>query len=81
MGELEEMPSASSTEPLHDAESSGDSSGLKQCPASTEQNLHVRSNTGLSPASTKDINGSAAVISVEIGVTTEKVSSLLILFW
>ncbi|WVZ77010.1 hypothetical protein U9M48_024915 [Paspalum notatum var. saurae] len=72
MGELEEMPSASSTEPLHDAESSGDSSGLKQCPASTEQNLHTRSNTGLSPASTMDINASAAVISVENGVTTEK---------
>ncbi|KAJ1278858.1 hypothetical protein BS78_04G111400 [Paspalum vaginatum] len=72
MDELEELPSASSMEPSNDAESSGDSSGLKQCPVSIEQNLHARSNAGLSPAPTKDLNASAAVISVENGVTTEE---------
>ena len=68
---------ANSTEQLHDAASAEDSSRLKQCTASTEQSLHAESNTGLSSASTEDINATAAVASVESGVATEKVSSLI----
>uniref|UniRef100_K3YPA9 BAG domain-containing protein n=1 Tax=Setaria italica TaxID=4555 RepID=K3YPA9_SETIT len=59
---------------LHDAASTGDSSGLKQCTASTEQSLHAKSesNTGLSYDSTEGINASAVAASVESGVTNEK---------
>lgn len=65
---------------LHDAASTWDSSGLKQCTASTEQSLHAKSesNTGLSYDSTEGINASAVAASVESGVTNEKVSSVLI---
>ena len=66
-----------SREQLHDAASAEDSSRLKQCTASTEQSLHAGSNTGLSSASTEDINATAAVASLESGVATEKVSSLI----
>jgi len=65
-----------SREQLHDA-ASADSSRLKQCTASTEQSLHAGSNTGLSSASTEDINATAVAASLEIGVVTEKVSSLV----
>ena len=68
---------ANSTEQLHDAASAEDSSRLKQCTASTEQSLHAGLNTGLSSASTEDINATAAVASLESGVATEKVSSLI----
>jgi hypothetical protein len=61
--------------PLYDTASSGDSSELKQSTASTDQSLYAESNTG-SPASTEDINISALTVSVEIEVTTEKVSYL-----
>ena len=66
-----------SREQLHDAASAEDSSRLKQCTASTEQSLHAGSNTGLSSASTEDINATAVAASLEIGVVTEKVSSLV----
>ncbi|OEL34705.1 BAG family molecular chaperone regulator 6 [Dichanthelium oligosanthes] len=66
-GEGKEEPLLNSTEPLHDAASAGDSSGLKQCTASADQSLHAESNTGLSSDSTEDINSS-----VESGVATEK---------
>ncbi|CAN6243817.1 unnamed protein product [Urochloa humidicola] len=84
--EGKEVPIVDSMEPLHDAASAGDSSGLKQCMALTEQSVHVESNTELSSASTEEINGSAelssasteeingsaVVASVESGVTTEE---------
>ncbi|CAN6237768.1 unnamed protein product [Urochloa humidicola] len=70
--EGKEAPIVNSMEPLHDAASAGDSSGLKQCMSSTEQSVHVESNTELSSASTEDINTSAVVASVESGVATEE---------
>jgi len=65
-----------SREQLHDAASAEDSSRLKQCTASTEQSLHAGSNTGLSSASTEDINATAVAASLEIGVVTEKDGSV-----
>ncbi|RLM77897.1 hypothetical protein C2845_PM12G08820 [Panicum miliaceum] len=65
-----------STEQLHDSASAEDSSRLKQCTASTEQSLHAESNTGLSSASTEDINATAVAASLESGVATEKDGSV-----
>lgn len=75
--EVRESPLLKSMAPLYDSSSSGDSSGLKQYAASTDQNLYAESNTGSSPASTEDINISALTASVESEMATEKVSYLI----
>lgn len=61
-----------STALLYDTTSSGDSSGLKQYTASTDQNLYAESNTGSSPASTEDID--ISTLAVESEVAAENVS-------
>ncbi|XP_066321612.1 BAG family molecular chaperone regulator 6-like isoform X4 [Miscanthus floridulus] len=70
--EVKESSLVNSTAPLYDTASSGDSSGLKQYTASTDQNLYAESNTGFSPASTEDIDISALTASVESELATEK---------
>lgn len=68
------MPCVKFMEPLHDAASAGDSSGLEQCTATTDQSLHAESNS----APTEDIITRDASASAENGATTEEVSSFLI---
>ncbi|CAN6231136.1 unnamed protein product [Urochloa humidicola] len=70
--EGKEVPIVNSMEPLHDAASAGDASGLKQCMDSTVQSVNVESDTEVSSTSTEDINASAVVASVESGVITEE---------
>ncbi|KAF8676654.1 hypothetical protein HU200_046889 [Digitaria exilis] len=67
-GEGEAVPCVKFMEPLHDAASAGDSSGLEQCTATTDQSLHAESNS----APTEDIITRDASASVENGATTEE---------
>nr|CAB3449526.1 unnamed protein product [Digitaria exilis] len=67
-GEGEAVPCVKFMEPLHDAASAGDSSGLEQCTATTDQSLHAESNS----APTEDIITRDASASAENGATTEE---------
>ncbi|XP_062218773.1 BAG family molecular chaperone regulator 6 [Phragmites australis] len=75
--EGQEVPIVDSMEPLHDAASSGDFSGMKQCTASTGQNLlDEESNTGVSPAATEDIKATTATASLDSRLVTDKDGSV-----
>lgn len=69
--EVKEPPLVNSTALLYDTTSSGDSSGLKQYTASTDQNLYAESNTGSSPASTEDIDISTLAVESEVAAEND----------
>ncbi|KAL6889025.1 hypothetical protein ACP4OV_010051 [Aristida adscensionis] len=62
---------------LHDVAAAGDSSGLKQCTTSTEQDLHTEgSGAGVSPAATEDIKTTTATASFVSRPITDKDGSV-----